>query len=118
MIELDRRRFLAATAPFAFALAGLDPACAAVDQANTTTGPQSFDFDRLRARAKALAAKPYVEEKPPAADIVSKIDFDAVQKIRFRAEKAIWRNGPGPFPVRLFPLDKIQSAAGADQCRH
>ncbi|MGC1466205.1 MAG: glucan biosynthesis protein [Pseudolabrys sp.] len=69
--------------------------------------PQLFDFAALRQRAKDLATKPYVAPKVSAADIVSKIDFDVVQKIKFRAEKALWGNKPGFLPVRLFHVDKF-----------
>ena len=57
--------------------------------------------------AKGRAAKPYVAPKRPVPDIINKIDFDVVQKIKFRAERALWGDGPGPFPIRLFHLDKF-----------
>jgi len=67
--------------------------------------PQPFSFDALRLRAKELAANPYVA--PTAAPaIVADVDFDAVQKIKFRADRALWPNGPGACPVRLFHVDK------------
>src|SRR4029079_4830272 len=43
----------------------------------------------------------------PVPDVIARIDFDAVQKIRFRADKSLWNNGPGPFPVRFFHLAKF-----------
>ncbi|MFA5900613.1 MAG: glucan biosynthesis protein [Hyphomicrobium sp.] len=66
--------------------------------------PQPFNFDALRARAKALAANPYVAPEP-APEIVSRVDFDAVQKIKFRADRELWPSGPGAYPVRLFHVD-------------
>ena len=63
-------------------------------------GPaQPFDYDWLRRRAKSLAAASFAAEPPPAPSIVSTIDFDAVQKIKFRAERAICAQSP--FPVRM-----------------
>ena len=59
----------------------------------------------LRQIARSLAAKSHVAQKP--LDIVSKIDFDVVQKIKFRPDKALWPAGEGPFPVRFFGLDKF-----------
>lgn len=70
-------------------------------------GFETFDFNVLREMAKALAGKAYVAPKQPAPDIINKIDFDAAQKIKFRAGKAIWDDGPGPFPIRLFHVDKF-----------
>lgn len=68
---------------------------------------QPFDFAILRKTARELAAKSYVAPKNPAADIIAKIDFDVAQKIKFRAENALWGEGPGLYPVRLFHVDKF-----------
>jgi glucans biosynthesis protein len=71
-------------------------------------GPaRPFSFDRLRARARALAAAPYAEPPRPAATVVQDVDFDAIQKIKFRADRALWADGPGALPVRFFHLDRF-----------
>ena len=108
MNPFTRRQVLAASAPLALTLTGLTPppAGAAAD-AGGYGPPQPFDFDSLKQKAQALAKKAYAAPKPPAAATVAKIDFDVAQKIEFRPQSAIWRNGPGPFPVRLFHLDKF-----------
>jgi glucans biosynthesis protein len=67
--------------------------------------PKRFDFDVLRARAKALADAPYVKPAP-AADVIGRIDFDTVQAIKFRADHALWPQGPGSYPVRFFHVDQ------------
>ena len=54
-----------------------------------------------------MRGKAYVAPKAPAPDIVNDIDFDVAQKIKFRADKALWAEGPGPFPIRLFHVDKF-----------
>ncbi len=72
-----------------------------------TGDAQPFDFVTLRKMAKDLAAKSYVAAKTPAPDLVSKIDFDVAQKVKFRADHALWADGPGPFPIRLFHVDKF-----------
>ena len=69
--------------------------------------PQPFDQDRLTQQASALAKKAYAPVKPPAAAIVGHIDFDIVQKIKFRGDRALWADGNHQFPVRLFHLDKF-----------
>ena len=68
--------------------------------------PQPFSCDSLRVRAKALATKPYVAPPTPS-QTVSKVDFDAVQAIKFRADRALWPTGPGVCPVRLFHVDRF-----------
>lgn len=66
-----------------------------------------FSFEVLQQTAKNLATKPYVQPKPPAPDIISKIDFDAAQNIKFRADRELFAGGPGLYAVRLFHLDKF-----------
>jgi periplasmic glucans biosynthesis protein len=108
MIRFNRRQFLVASAPLALTLANTGGSRAyAGPEAPEYGRPQPFDFDRLKQAAKARAAAAYVATKRPAPDIVAKIDFDVVQKIKFRAERALWRDGPGQFPVELFHLDKF-----------
>ncbi len=110
MRAIGRRQFLAAGAPLALALARPSLALAAVAGAGERFGPpQPFSFEGLRAVAKARAAKPYVGPGRPAPNLVDSIDFDAVQKIKFRPERELWPHGTGPFPVRMFPLDRYNS---------
>lgn len=110
MPAVNRRQILAASAPLALALGGLAPSTGRAE----TTGPQfgppePFDFDALRKRAEALAGKAYVAPKAPAADVIAKISFDVAQKIRYRADKALFADGTSPFPVRMFHVDQFNS---------
>lgn len=107
MISFNRREVLAAGAPLAIALSGVAKAAKAQPAPNGFGPPQPFDFDRLKQTAKQRSSKSYVPAPAPASGIVSAIDFDVAQKIKFRADKELWREGPGPFPVRLFHLDKF-----------
>ena len=107
MLPISRRQFLAAAPPFA--VLALSSPLARASQVTPRYGPaQPFSFDGLRQHAKELAGKPYVAPVP-AADGVGKIDFDAVQKIKFRPDRGLWRNGPGAFPVRLFHLNEYNT---------
>ncbi len=108
-MPISRRRFLAASAPLALLAAGLSPRPArAADSPAGRFGPaRPFDFAWLKGQAKALAAKPYVPPRAPAPRVVASIDFDKVQKIKFRSAHELWPNGAGPFPVRMFPLDRF-----------
>ena len=107
-IFMCNRRQVLASMPSALACAAM-PGLAAAQDAAPPASAQSFDFARLRQTAKALAARPYVAPDPPAPEIVATIDFDAVQKIKFRASKALFNDGAAPFPVQLFHLDKFNA---------
>ena len=109
MICFDRRFLLMSLA------AGLGGLCTGTLQAATsglTSGlkfgsAQNFSFDSLKSQAKALAARPYIQPAMPAAAIIRGIDFDKVQKIRFRPEDALWRGAAGAaYPVFFFHLNK------------
>lgn len=103
MFTIDRRQLLTAAGRVALLLS-----CLASQRSSAYEGASSpFGFDALRQMARSLAAKPYAATEPPAPDIVSKIDFDVAQKIKFRPDKALWPRGKRPFPVRLFHLDKF-----------
>ncbi len=110
MPTFSRRRFLAISAPWALAIAGLGalPARAALGKGRFGP-PHPFNLDRLKGQAQALAAKPYVASPPPVPKLIESIDFDVVQKIKFRSDRELWPNGAGPFPVRLFPLDRFNA---------
>jgi glucans biosynthesis protein len=69
--------------------------------------PQPFSFEALTERAARLAAQPYQEPVIQFPQLLGRIDYDAFQDIRFRPEMAIWRDGPGAFPVQLFHLGRF-----------
>ena len=109
MPSFDRRTLLMGLG----ALAGMtvEPSFSATSrptQGGLKFGPaQSFSFEALKGRARALASRPYRGTSSPAAAIIQGIDFDKVQKIRFRPEDALWR-GPAAasYPVSFFHLNK------------
>jgi glucans biosynthesis protein len=68
--------------------------------------PADFSFASLVARAKKNASQPYKAPQQRAAQIIKGIDFDAAQKIKFRADHALWANGPSPDPVAFFHLSR------------
>jgi len=104
----NRRQVLLASAPLALALTGFRATRGFADPAPARFGePHPFDFGVLQQTAKNLAAKSYAPTKAPAPDVVSKIDFDVAQHIKFRAERELFGDGPGPLPVRLFHVDKF-----------
>ncbi|PJK28346.1 glucan biosynthesis protein D [Minwuia thermotolerans] len=66
-----------------------------------------FSYDRLRSRARRMAEDAFRPRPTPAPDIVQRIDFDAVQKIRFRPDAAPWAVRPGGAPIRFFHLHRF-----------
>ena len=110
MPDISRRRPFIAAAPLALALAGSGAWPALAAAADARFGPAlPFDFERLREMARAMAARPYVAPVPPVPDMIASIDFDMVQKISFRAGKALMSGTAWPFAVRLFHLNKFNT---------
>lgn len=82
------------------ALAGMFPTCAL---AGVRLGPKRrFSFEALREQARRLAARPYVAPLVSDADLLYSIDFDTIQKIRFKPEHTLWGEPPSAFGVQLF----------------
>ena len=103
---MDRRRFL-------LTIGAVPLVCLlGVPEREQVTEPQlgpplPFDFDTLRQQARALSMAPY---KPPilrAGNVLKQIDFDAIQKIRFKPEATLWSGEDEPFTVRFFHLNKF-----------
>jgi glucans biosynthesis protein len=65
--------------------------------------PQNpFGFDDVRARAKALAAKPYEEQNAPLPDALKNLSYDQYRDIRFKSDAALWRYDDVPFQVQFY----------------
>ncbi len=71
--------------------------------------PYAFSYEGLRAQAQRLATVPYKATEPPAKAIIEGVDFDKVQKIRFRPEDTLWRGVAGADPVAFFHLNKYSA---------
>ena len=107
MLTPDRRMLLAALS------ASLMPAAARTAVAATDLqdgirfgAPENFSFESLAGFAKKNATQPYKAPQSRAARIIQGIDFDAVQKIKFRPDHELWAHGPGQYPVSFFHLNK------------
>src|SRR5277367_3583370 len=104
---IDRRSVLAAAStsmalsalglvPKAFAAAGLRLA-----------KPQPFSFDALSKEMQTRAAHPYARENSLPQQALDNIDYEAHGKIKFNTDYALFRDGPGLFPVTFFHLGKF-----------
>src|SRR5579862_8457860 len=65
-----------------------------------------FSFERLVSEAQGRAARAY--EPPPALPekILTRIDYEAHGKIKFNTDYALFKDGPGEFPVTFFALGR------------
>src|SRR5262249_35295688 len=66
-----------------------------------------FSYERLVALAKSLGAKPYVADNSLPGDVLQRIDYDAHGKIKFNTDNALFRDGPGQYPVTFFHLGRF-----------
>ena len=118
MAAFDRRSLLQLliAAGTARLLGGAAPAAAA-------TGlefgpPQPFSYDWLKQHARDLAAQPYREPPRPDPAIVSRIDYDAHGKLRFRKQYSLYRHSAYPISFQhvgmFFPKTvKMHAVDGA-----
>lgn len=111
---IDRRSFVSAgTFSAALAALGFSGSTRAQQEAEAAAvglkfaEPHAFSFDTLIARAEALAKAPYVSGNTLPAAILDRIDYEAHGKIHFDPRYALFRDGPGPFPVTFFHLGRF-----------
>jgi glucans biosynthesis protein len=103
MSSLKRRAFMKSA--FAASLFPIARDLEAAAAAGLDFGrPESFSFEQLVERARVMSTKPYAPPYRPAPDVVAKIDYDVHGKIRFKPDRALFANGPGPYPVMFFHL--------------
>ena len=81
------------------AVAGRPGALRAETQGLRFGDPEPFSFEGLIEQARQLAAKPYSPPPRPAPEVVQQIDYDAHGKLHFKPEDALFRDGPGVYPV-------------------
>lgn len=103
----NRRQFLqSATATAALAASGFS-APALAQQGLQMGAPSPFSFDDLKKRAQDMARGAYVAPPSPSPEILQQIDYDAHGKIKFKADLALWANGPSEFPVTFFHMGRF-----------
>ncbi|CAN5832992.1 glucan biosynthesis protein D [soil metagenome] len=79
----------------------------ALDASGLKLGPPApFSFDSLKILAQSMAAQPYVAPTALAPEVIERIDYEAHGKIKFNADRALFANGPGAFPVTFFHLGR------------
>jgi len=69
--------------------------------------PAPFSFDGLTREVQARAASAYVAPAPLPQAILDRIDYEALGKIHFDPACALFRDGPGLYPVTFFHVGKF-----------
>ncbi|HEY7640402.1 MAG TPA: glucan biosynthesis protein G [Steroidobacteraceae bacterium] len=71
----------------------------------------AFDFDDVAEVARVQARQPYRDSSRKAPAQLQALSYDEYRDIRFRPERALWRNDKLPFEVMFFHLGKFQNNA-------
>jgi len=106
---MNRRDLLGLLAGACTAAGPATPAWAeaAAWPAEVPLGPaRPFSFEALKARAAALARRPFRPAPAPPPELVRAIDYDAFGAVRYRPQATLWRDAPGDAAIRLFPLGR------------
>jgi glucans biosynthesis protein len=62
----------------------------------------AFGFDDVAERARTLAAQPFDGRPSPLPQELLKLSYDQLRDIRFRTDRALWRDAKLPFEVNFF----------------
>jgi glucans biosynthesis protein len=104
---LNRRSLLTGSgAALAAAALGLPPAARAATSL-AFGAPAPFSFDELTREAGEMAARPYEAASVPRPEVLNRLDYEALGRIRFDPEDALFRDGPGAYPVTFFHLGRF-----------
>ncbi len=98
-----RRTFLLSMAAGAALVALGTPPAAMAAQGLVLGPPSAFSFDGLVNEAQQLSRKPYQPAPGPDRLLVDQIDWAAHGQIHFKAEEALFAEGPGAYPIAFFP---------------
>jgi Periplasmic glucans biosynthesis protein len=69
-----------------------------------TTPPKRFTFADVRRRAAMLAGQPFEQNRQSIPEVLRNLRYDQHRDIRFKAEKAFWRDEGLPFEIQFFHL--------------
>jgi glucans biosynthesis protein len=100
---IDRRKFLISTAA---ALVSLGSRASA--QSGLKLGaPLPFGFDNIIERARKLSTQPYAAPPAPPSEALDRIDYEALSKISFKNDYALFTEDPSRYPVTFFHMGKF-----------
>ncbi|MBE7367243.1 glucan biosynthesis protein G [Ramlibacter pallidus] len=80
------------------------PVVAVLPQAATAQSAPvpAFDFEGVAAIARERAARPHRPDAAPLPPELGALDYDAYRDIRFRPDRALWREAQLPFETQFF----------------
>ena len=100
---LSRRRLLlGAAATLALTRLGGQRALAASGSHPRLGPPAAFSLEALTKEAQALAAAAYVPPRALPPEVLERLDYEALGKIHYDPACALFREGPGAYPVTFF----------------
>jgi len=67
-----------------------------------TTDARAFSFDDVAARAAKLASSTYQKPSATLPKSIKALNYDQYRDIRFRPDRALWRNTKLPFEIMFF----------------
>lgn len=104
--HLTRRSFIAA-ASSSIALASLGLSPLALAQIGLKLGEaRAFSFTGLIKEAMSMAQSPYQTPPQLPSDVLHRIDYDAHGKIIFNPDNALFKDGPGQYPITFFHMGR------------
>src|SRR3546814_16368399 len=62
----------------------------------------AFDFDDVAKRAKTLSDKPFVRPETKLPKVLTDLNYDQYQQIKYKPEKALWRGNKLPFEIQFY----------------
>ncbi|MEX0921728.1 MAG: glucan biosynthesis protein D [Rhodovibrionaceae bacterium] len=109
---LTRRRLLGSAAVTALAapLFGPGGELLAADPLGSPPelgAPRPFSYALLTERAREIASQPYRPRETPAPEVVKRLDYEAVGKVGYKPEDALYAEGPGIYPATFFHLGEF-----------
>ena len=104
---LDRRHLLRAAAATSAGIAASGFGQDALAAAGLRYGNAApFSFEALKDEVRRAGRAAYNAPLPSKPDVLTRIDYDAHGKIRFKTDLALWADGPSRFPVTFFHLGR------------
>jgi glucans biosynthesis protein len=105
VIVSKRIRLIWLLLPLLLALTGTEaPAAKATEAPAATPAPTAkpFEFGDVEQRARDLAAKSYTRDDSGMPEFLGLLDYDQYRDIRYKPDKALWKDEGLPFRLQLF----------------
>ncbi len=78
--------------------------------ASAAAHAQGFDFDALTQKARDRARQPWAAPANTTPPELARLNYDGMRDIRWRPERALWRDAQLPYEAMFFHLASYHSA--------